>query len=126
MADGIQTRVWWQRTDILIAIGVIAVVLMLIIPIPAMLLDFLISANFALGLIVLISVMYMRKAVELSVFPSLLLVSTVYRLAVNVSSTRLILLKGPVFSGRIIIAFGQFVVGGNYVVGLIIFLIDPL
>ena len=123
MADGIQTRVWWQRTDILIAIGVIAVVLMLIIPIPAMLLDFLISANFALGLIVLISVMYMRKAVELSVFPSLLLVSTVYRLAVNVSSTRLILLKGPVFSGRIIIAFGQFVVGGNYVVGLIIFLI---
>ena len=123
MADGIQTRVWWQRTDILIAIGVIAVVLMLIVPIPAMLLDFLIAANFALGLIVLISVMYMRKAVELSVFPSLLLVSTVYRLAVNVSSTRLILLKGPLFHGRIIIAFGQFVVGGNYVVGLIIFLI---
>lgn len=123
MADGIQTRVWWQRTDILIAIGVIAVVLMLIVPIPAMLLDFLIAASFALGLIVLISVMYMKKAVELSVFPSLLLVSTVYRLAVNVSSTRLILLKGPLFQGRIIIAFGQFVVGGNYVVGLIIFLI---
>jgi flagellar biosynthesis protein FlhA len=123
MADGIQTRVWWQRTDILIAIGVIAVVLMLIVPIPAMLLDFLIAVSFALGLIVLISVMYMKKAVELSVFPSLLLVSTVYRLAVNVSSTRLILLQGPLFHGRIIIAFGQFVVGGNYVVGLIIFLI---
>jgi len=123
MADGIQKRVWWQRTDILMAIGVIAVVLMLIVPIPAMLLDFLIASSFALGLIVLISVMYMKKAVELSVFPSLLLVSTVYRLAVNVSSTRLILLKGPLFQGRIIIAFGQFVVGGNYVVGLIIFLI---
>jgi flagellar biosynthesis protein FlhA len=123
MADSLPTRVWWQRTDILIAIGVIAVVLMLIVPIPAMLLDFLIAVNFALGLIVLISVMYMKKAVELSVFPSLLLVSTVYRLAVNVSSTRLILLKGPLFNGRIIIAFGQFVVGGNYVVGLIIFLI---
>ena len=123
MADRLQTRVWWQRTDILIAIGVIAVVLMLIVPIPAMLLDFLIAVSFALGLIVIISVMYMKKAVELSVFPSLLLVSTVYRLAVNVSSTRLILLKGPLFQGRIIIAFGQFVVGGNYVVGLIIFLI---
>jgi flagellar biosynthesis protein FlhA len=123
MADQIPSRVWWQRTDILIAIGVIAVVLMLIVPIPAMVLDFLIAISFGIGLIVLISVMYMKKAVELSVFPSLLLVSTVYRLAVNVSSTRLILLKGPAFNGRIIIAFGQFVVGGNYVVGLIIFLI---
>ncbi|MBN2324212.1 MAG: flagellar biosynthesis protein FlhA [Spirochaetes bacterium] len=123
MAEKIPSRVWWQRTDILIAIGVIAVVLMLIVPIPAMVLDFLIAISFGIGLIVLISVMYMRKAVELSVFPSLLLVSTVYRLAVNVSSTRLILLKGPLFNGKIIIAFGQFVVGGNYVVGLIIFLI---
>jgi flagellar biosynthesis protein FlhA len=123
MADQIPSRVWWQRTDILIAIGVIAVVLMLIVPVPAMVLDFLIAISFGIGLIVLISVMYMKKAVELSVFPSLLLVSTVYRLAVNVSSTRLILLKGPAFNGRIIIAFGQFVVGGNYVVGLIIFLI---
>lgn len=123
MAGELPTRVWWQRTDILIAIGVIAVVLMLIIPIPAMLLDFLIAISFSLGLITLITVMYMRKAVDLSVFPSLLLISTVYRLAVNVSSTRLILLKGPDFQGRIIRAFGQFVVGGNYVVGAIIFLI---
>ncbi len=123
MAGELPTRVWWQRTDILIAIGVIAVVLMLIIPIPAMLLDFLIAISFSLGLITLITVMYMRKAVDLSVFPSLLLISTVYRLAVNVSSTRLILLKGPDFQGRIIRAFGEFVVGGNYVVGAIIFLI---
>jgi flagellar biosynthesis protein FlhA len=118
-----QARTWWQRTDILIAIGVIAVVLMLIIPIPAIVLDFLIAISFSITLIILISVMYMGRAVELSVFPSLLLVTTVYRLAVNVSSTRLILLKGPAFNGRIIIAFGQFVVGGNYVVGLIIFII---
>ncbi len=123
MAVALPTRVWWQRTDILIAIGVIATVLMLIIPIPAMLLDFLIAVSFSLGLITLITVMYMRKAVDLSVFPSLLLISTVYRLAVNVSSTRLILLKGPDFQGRIIRAFGQFVVGGNYVVGAIIFVI---
>jgi flagellar biosynthesis protein FlhA len=123
MADEVRNRVWWQRTDILIAVGVVAVVLMLIVPIPAMLLDFLIAVNFAIGLITLITIMYMSKAIDLSVFPSLLLISTVYRLAVNVSSTRLILLKGPVFQGKIIRAFGQFVVGGNYVVGIIIFLI---
>jgi len=123
MADPIPTRVWWQRTDVLIAIGVIVIVLMLIIPIPAMLLDFFIAVSFALALITIITVMYMRKATDLSVFPSLLLVSTVFRLALNVSSTRLILLKGPAFNGKIIRAFGEFVVGGNYVVGIIIFLI---
>ena len=123
MADEIESRVWWRRTDILIAIGVIAVVLMLIVPIPAMLLDFLIAISFSIGLITIITVMYMKKAIEISVFPSLLLVTTVYRLAVNVSSTRLILLKGPAFQGKIIKAFGQFVIGGNYVVGIIIFLI---
>lgn len=123
MADEIESRVWWKRTDILIAIGVIAVVLMLIVPIPAILLDFLIAISFSIGLITIITVMYMKKAIDLSVFPSLLLVTTVYRLAVNVSSTRLILLEGPAFRGKIIKAFGQFVIGGNYVVGIIIFLI---
>ncbi|MEO0248839.1 MAG: flagellar biosynthesis protein FlhA, partial [candidate division WOR-3 bacterium] len=123
MAADIKPRAWWQRTDMLIGIGVIAVVLMLIIPIPEILLDFLIAVSFALSLVTLISVMYMKRAIDLSVFPSLLLVSTVYRLAVNVSSTRLILLKGPAFNGKIIKAFGEFVVGGNYVVGAIIFLI---
>ena len=76
MADPVPTRVWWQRTDVLLAIGVIVIVLMLIIPIPAMLLDFFIAVSFALGLITIITVMYMKKASELSVFPSLLLVST--------------------------------------------------
>ncbi len=123
MADEIESRVWWKRTDILIAIGVIAVVLMLIVPIPAILLDFLIAISFSIGLITIITVMYMKRVIDLSVFPSLLLVTTVYRLAVNVSSTRLILLKGPAFQGKIIKAFGQFVIGGNYVVGIIIFLI---
>lgn len=123
MPDVVRRRAWWQRTDLLIAIGVVAIVLMLIVPIPAMLLDFLIAVSFSIGLITLITVMYMGRAIEVSVFPSLLLVTTVYRLAVNVSSTRLILLKGPAFQGKIIRAFGQFVVGGNYVVGIIIFLI---
>jgi flagellar biosynthesis protein FlhA len=123
MPDEVRRRAWWQRTDLLIAIGVVAIVLMLIVPIPAILLDFLIAVSFSIGLITLITVMYMGRAIEVSVFPSLLLVTTVYRLAVNVSSTRLILLKGPAFQGKIIRAFGQFVVGGNYVVGIIIFLI---
>ncbi len=123
MPDEVRRRAWWQRTDLLIAIGVVAIVLMLIVPIPAMLLDFLIAVSFSIGLITLITVMYMGRAIDVSVFPSLLLVTTVYRLAVNVSSTRLILLKGPAFQGKIIRAFGQFVVGGNYVVGIIIFLI---
>jgi flagellar biosynthesis protein FlhA len=123
MADAVPTKVWWQRTDILIAVGVVAIILMLIIPIPAILLDFLIALSFSLSLITIITVLYMKRAIDLSVFPSLLLVSTVYRLAVNVSSTRLILLRGPAFQGKIIMAFGQFVVGGNYVVGIIIFLI---
>ena len=123
MPDVVRRRAWWQRTDLLIAIGVVATVLMLIVPIPAMLLDFLIAVSFSIGLITLITVMYMGRAIDVSVFPSLLLVTTVYRLAVNVSSTRLILLKGPAFQGKIIRAFGQFVVGGNYVVGIIIFLI---
>ena len=123
MARETESRAWWQRTDIFIAIGVVGVVLMLIIPVPAIILDFLIAISFALGLITLVTIMYMGRVLELSVFPSLLLISTVYRLAVNVSSTRLILLEGPAFKGKLIQAFGQFVVGGNYVVGIIIFLI---
>ncbi len=123
MAQETRSRAWWQRTDIFIAIGVVGVVLMLIIPVPAIILDFLIAISFALGLITLVTIMYMGRVLELSVFPSLLLISTVYRLAVNVSSTRLILLEGPAFKGKLIQAFGQFVVGGNYVVGIIIFLI---
>ncbi len=123
MARETESRAWWQRTDIFIAIGVVGVVLMLIIPVPAIILDFLIAISFALGLITLVTIMYMGRVLELSVFPSLLLISTVYRLSVNVSSTRLILLEGPAFKGKLIQAFGQFVVGGNYVVGIIIFLI---
>ena len=82
MADPVPTRVWWQRTDVLLAIGVIVIVLMLIIPIPAMLLDFFLAVSFALALVTLITVMYMKKASDLSVFPSLLLISTVFRLVV--------------------------------------------
>ncbi len=114
---------WMQKTDILVGIGVIAVVTMLIIPIPTFLLDFFLTISIMVGLLTLLVVMFVPRSFDFSVFPSLLLVSTVYRLALNVSSTRLILLKGAAFDGKIIRTFGEFVVGGNYVVGFLMFTI---
>ncbi len=116
-------RSWMQKTDILMGIGVISVVLMLIIPLPIFLLDFLLAISIMIGLLILMIVMFVQRSFDFSVFPSLLLVSTVFRLALNVSSTRLILLEGAGFDGKIIRTFGNFVVGGNYVVGFIIFII---
>jgi len=114
---------WMQKTDILLGIGVIAVVSMLIIPMPTFLLDFLLSVSIMLGILTLLVVMLVPRSFDFSVFPSLLLVTTVFRLALNVSSTRLILLQGAGFEGKIIRTFGEFVVGGNYVVGMLIFII---
>ncbi|HOO71879.1 MAG TPA: flagellar biosynthesis protein FlhA [Spirochaetota bacterium] len=116
-------RDWMQKSDVLMGIGVIAVVVMLVIPLPTFLLDFFMALSVMLGLLVLMLVMFVQRSFDFSVFPSLLLVSTVFRLALNVSSTRLILLQGAAFDGKIIRTFGNFVVGGNYVVGFIIFII---
>jgi len=116
-------REWMQKNDILVGIGVISVVIMLIIPLPTFLLDFLISISLMLGLLILMIVMFVHRSFDFSIFPSLILITTVFRLALNVSSTRLILLQGATFDGKIIKTFGQFVVGGNYVVGFIIFII---
>lgn len=116
-------RAWMQKTDILMGIGVIAVVMMLIIPLPTFLLDFLLAVSIMIGLLILMIVLFVHRSFDFSIFPSLLLVTTVYRLALNVSSTRLILLEGAAFDGKIIRAFGNFVVGGNYVVGFIIFIV---
>ncbi len=118
-----QNLQWMQKTDVLIGIGVIVVVAMLVIPIPTFLLDFLMALSITSGILILLIVMYVPRSFDFSVFPSLLLISTVFRLALNVSSTRLILLQGVVFDGKIIRAFGEFVVGGNYVVGFLIFII---
>lgn len=116
-------RSWMQKGDFLMGIGVIAVVMMLIIPLPTFFLDFLMAVSIMIGLLVLMIVMFVHRSFDFSVFPSLLLVSTVFRLALNVSSTRLILLDGASFDGKIVRTFGDFVVGGNYVVGFIIFII---
>ncbi len=116
-----------RRSDVLVAVGVIVVVMMLIIPLPTVLLDGFMSLNIVLSLLVILIVLYTSNALEFSVFPSLLLVATVFGLALNVSSTRLILTQGADFRGRIVIAFGNFVVGTTgtegLVVGIIIFLI---
>jgi len=116
-------RAWMQKTDILMGIGVIAVVMMLIIPLPTFLLDFLLAVSIMSGLLILMIVLFVHRSFDFSIFPSLLLVTTVFRLALNVSSTRLILLDGASFDGKIIRTFGNFVVGGNYVVGFIIFIV---
>ncbi|MBN2160589.1 MAG: flagellar biosynthesis protein FlhA [Spirochaetes bacterium] len=114
---------WMQKSDILLGIGVVSVVVMLIIPLPTFLLDLLLAISVMSGLLILMIVMFIGRTFDFSIFPSLLLITTVFRLALNVSSTRLILLQGAAFDGKLIRAFGQFVVGGNYVVGFIIFII---
>lgn len=112
-----------RNSDVLIALGAVSVVLMMILPLPAFLLDILIALNITIGILILVIAMQIKEVLEFSVFPSLLLVVTLFRLALNVSSTRLILLQGISFAGEIIRAFGNYVVGGNYIVGIVIFLI---
>lgn len=112
-----------RNIDIMVAVAIVAVIIMLILPLPVFLLDFLLSVSLAIGLIILMTVMYIPRAIDFSVFPTLILFTTIFRIALNVSSTRLILLEGKNFDGKIITAFGDFVVGGNYVIGLVIFLI---
>ena len=108
------------RTGI-VSVLVVLVVAMMIVPLPPAMLDILIAANFSISIAILLLTMYTKEPLEFSVFPSLLLIMTLFRLAINVSSTRLILLQYN--AGRIIEAFGQFVVGGNEIVGLVVFLI---
>ena len=107
--------------DIFLAIVVVAIIVVMIIPIPVVLLDALIAINIALALTILLVGMYVKEPLELSIFPSLLLFTTLFRLALNISATRHILLHA--YAGKLISAFGDFVVGGNYVVGIVIFII---
>ncbi len=110
-----------KHTDLLAAVGVVMVVTMLVIPLPPALLDFCITMNISGALAIVVATMYINKALEFSSFPTLLLLTTMFRLAINVSVTRLVLTKGN--AGSVVADFGQFVVGGNVVVGLVIFLI---
>lgn len=110
-----------RSSDLMLAFAVIAIIMMLIFPVPPHVIDVLISINLAVSIALLFVAIYIQKAVQLSMFPSLLLLTTLYRLGLNISSTRQILLHAN--AGRVIFAFGNFVVGGNYVVGGVVFLI---
>jgi len=110
-----------DRSDILVAVLVVSIVMMMIIPMPTWLLDILLTFNISFALVILMVSMFNVEPLEFSVFPSLLLIMTMFRLALNISSTRLILLNAQ--AGEVIATFGSFVVGGNTVVGFIIFLI---
>ncbi|KLO22391.1 flagellar biosynthesis protein FlhA [Marinitoga sp. 1197] len=114
---------FFKQLDIIVPLLIVSVVILMVIPIPPFLLDFLQMANISLAIVLLLVTMYIKNALEISAFPTLLLVTTLFRLSLNVSSTRLILLQGKNFQGKVIRAFGDFVVGGNYVVGIVIFLI---
>jgi len=107
--------------DIVVAIAVIAIVLLIIIPIPTFLMDMLLTFNISLSLVILIGTMYIKEALEFSIFPTLLLITTLFRLALNISSTRLILSNAD--AGNVIEVFGNFVIGNNVIVGVLIYLI---
>jgi flagellar biosynthesis protein FlhA len=109
------------HADMLAAVAVVLVVTMLVVPLPAALLDLMITINIAAALTVVAATMYLGRALDFASFPSLLLLTTMFRLAINVSVTRLILTTGD--AGSVVKSFGEFVVGGNVVVGLVIFLI---
>jgi flagellar biosynthesis protein FlhA len=112
--------------DMAVPLAVLAVVMAMIMPLPAVVLDILISANITMSVIILLVAMYITRAVEFSVFPTTLLLMTLFRLALNISSARLILLNGQSgtdAAGHVIEAFGNFVVGGNYIIGAVIFLV---
>lgn len=115
-----------SASEILTVIGVVTILVVMIIPLPSFLLDFFLALNITIAITILLIAMYTVKALDFSIFPSLLLVTTLFRLSLNVASTRLILLhgnEGPLAAGKVIKSFGSFVVGGNYVVGMIVFII---
>jgi flagellar biosynthesis protein FlhA len=115
-----------KNSDIFLAAAVVGILVFMVIPLPPMLLDILLSLNITFSLIIVLVATYILKPLELSSFPSIILLATLFRLSLNIASTRIILLhgnEGTMAAGKVIKAFGSFVVGGNYVVGAIVFLI---
>ncbi len=115
-----------KRSDLIIGFSVVGIIGVMILPVPPVLLDLMLSFSISISVVILVTSIYIKKPLDFSVFPSVLLMTTLFRLALNVSSTRLILLRGSEgidAAGEVIKSFGNFVVGGNYVVGFVIFLI---
>ncbi len=114
------------RSDVVAGLGLVSILMIMIIPLPSIILDLFLSMNITIALLILIISLYTVHATDFSIFPSILLTTTLFRLALNVASTRLILIhgdEGPGAAGSVIQSFGQFVIGGNYVVGIVIFAI---
>src|SRR5499425_1744449 len=115
-----------RASSMLVPVALLAVVLLMVVPLPPLVLDLLLSIDIGLSVVLLLTVIYVKQPVEFSVFPSLLLLLTLIRLSLNVASTRLILMHGQEgvdAAGHVIMSFGQFVVGGNFVVGTVVFLV---
>ena len=115
-----------KNTDLLIAFGLMGILSVMIIPLPPMLLDISLSFSLSLSIMILLTSIYTKRSLDFTSFPSLLLLTTLFRLSLNVATTRLILThghEGPKAAGEVISAFGNFVVGNNYVIGFIVFLI---
>jgi len=133
MAEKVE-RIGWKAVNIeasslMVAVGLVGILMVMILPLPTLVLDLLLSLGVTMSLVILLMSMYNTDPLEFSAFPSLLLLTTLYRLSLNIASTRLILLhghEGPGAVGKVIQSFGNFVVGGNFAVGLIIFLIMVL
>ena len=115
-----------KHPDILMSVGVVAILMVMLLPLPRFILDLLLSFDITLSVIILLVGLQVRRPIEFSVFPSILLMITLFRLSLNIASTRLILLhgnEGAGAAGEVIRAFGNFIVGGNYTVGLVVFTI---
>jgi flagellar biosynthesis protein FlhA len=124
--NGIDYERFSKQGDILLAGGVVTILFVMLVPMPTLFLDFMLTVSISLAMVVLITSMFMTSPLEFSIFPSLLLVTTLLRLALNVATTRAILLhgdEGTSAAGSVIQSFGEFVVGGNYVIGVVIFMI---
>ena len=115
-----------RRSDIGLVVGVMAILVVLILPLPPLLLDLSLAISITFSVLILMASLFIQAPLEFSVFPTLLLIVTMLRLALNLASTRLILAhghEGPAAAGRVIEAFGGFVMGGNFVIGIIVFTI---
>jgi flagellar biosynthesis protein FlhA len=120
LAGGVMT------TQILMGVGVVGLVCLLVVPLPSVLLDFFLALSFTSSILILMTALFIRKPLEFSAFPAVLLVATLFRLGLNIASTRLILShghEGPDAAGEIIAAFGDFIMGGNFVIGITVFII---
>ncbi len=125
-SSGQQAMNMMRRGDIALAVGVIAILVVLVLPMPSFLLDMSLAISMTLSVIILMTSLFIQRPLEFTSFPTILLISTILRLSLNLASTRLILAgghTGPEAAGRVIAAFGHFVMGGNFIIGIVVFAI---